>query len=45
LLATGYSEDIRKTGSEVAVLAKPFAVGDLSRAIGAVLSRRETDAA
>ena len=39
LLATGYSDEIRKTGSEFAVLAKPFAVAGLSDAIARALAQ------
>jgi PAS domain S-box-containing protein len=45
LLATGYSDEIRNTGSEFAVIAKPFGIGDLSAAIAAALQERDTDAA
>ena len=45
LLATGYSDEIRKTGSEFAVIAKPFGIGDISKAIAAGLQQRNTDAA
>ncbi len=37
LLATGYSDEIVKRGSEFVVLAKPFGAADLSRAMAAVL--------
>ena len=37
LLATGYSDEIVKRGSEFTVLAKPFGAADLSRAMAAVL--------
>jgi signal transduction histidine kinase/CheY-like chemotaxis protein len=37
LLATGYSDEIVKRGSEFIVLAKPFGAADLSRAMAAVL--------
>ena len=39
LLATGYSDEIRKTGSEFAVLAKPFAIAGLSEAIARALAQ------
>ena len=45
LLATGYSDEIRNTGSEFAVIAKPFGIGDLSTAISAALSESDDDAA
>ena len=38
LLATGYSDEIVKRGSEFAVLAKPFGAADLSKAMAAVLT-------
>lgn len=38
LLATGYSDEIVKRGSEFAVLAKPFGATDLSKAMAAVLN-------
>ena len=37
LLATGYSDEIVKRGSEFVVLAKPFGAADLSKAMAAVL--------
>jgi PAS domain S-box-containing protein len=45
LLATGYSDEIVKRGSEFAVLSKPFGAADLSKAMAAVLngSGVETD--
>ncbi|QIL03095.1 PAS domain S-box protein [Sphingomonas sinipercae] len=45
LLATGYSDEIRKTGSEFAVLAKPFAVADLSEALATTLAGNRNRAA
>ena len=45
LLATGYSDEIRRTGSEFTVLAKPFGVADLSKALASVLSQDRTRAA
>ena len=45
LLATGYSDEIRNTGSEFAVIAKPFGIGDLGTAMAAALRERDTDAA
>ena len=45
LLATGYSDEIRNTGSEFAVIAKPFGIGELGTAMAAALRERETDAA
>ena len=38
LLATGYSDEIVKRGSEFAVLSKPFGATDLSKAMAAVLN-------
>ncbi|HET6942425.1 MAG TPA: PAS domain S-box protein [Sphingomicrobium sp.] len=38
LLATGYSDEIVKRGSEFVVLAKPFGAADLSKAMAAVLN-------
>ena len=38
LLATGYSDEIVKRGSEFNVLAKPFGAVDLSKAMAAVLN-------
>jgi PAS domain S-box-containing protein len=38
LLATGYSDEIVKRGSEFAVLSKPFGAADLSKAMAAVLN-------
>jgi CheY-like chemotaxis protein len=38
LLATGYSDEIVKRGSEFVVLAKPFGAADLSKAMAEVLS-------
>ena len=38
LLATGYSDEILKRGSEFAVLSKPFGAADLSKAMAALLS-------
>lgn len=37
LLATGYSDELLKRGSEFAVLGKPFGAADLSKAMTAVL--------
>ena len=37
LLATGYSDEVVKSGSEFAVLAKPFGAVDLSMAMAARL--------
>jgi CheY-like chemotaxis protein len=37
LLATGYSDEVLKNGSEFAVLSKPFGAADLSKAMAAVL--------
>ena len=45
LLATGYSDEIRNTGSEFAVIAKPFGIADLSKAIARTLSETGTAAA
>ena len=42
LLATGYSDEIRNTGSEFGVIAKPFGIGDLSTAIAEALRERGT---
>jgi PAS domain S-box-containing protein len=41
LLATGYSDEILKNGSEFEVLVKPFGASDLSNAMAAVLSDQE----
>ncbi|HEU0283861.1 MAG TPA: PAS domain S-box protein [Sphingomicrobium sp.] len=41
LLATGYSDEIVKRGSEFAVLAKPFGAADLSKAMTALLDETE----
>ena len=41
LLATGYSDEIVKRGSEFAVLAKPFGAADLSKAMTALLNEAE----
>jgi PAS domain S-box-containing protein len=41
LLATGYSDEILRNGSEFEVLAKPFGASDLSKAMAAVLNDRE----
>jgi PAS domain S-box-containing protein len=38
LLATGYSDEIVKRGSEFVVLAKPFGAADLSKAMAALLN-------
>jgi len=38
LLATGYSDEIVRRGSEFDVLAKPFGAVDLSKAMAAVLN-------
>ena len=38
LLATGYSDEIVKRGSEFEVLGKPFGAVDLSKAMAAVLN-------
>ena len=40
LLATGYSDEIVRRGSEFAVLAKPFGAADLSQAMAALLDER-----
>jgi len=45
LLATGYSDEIRNTGSEFGVIAKPFGIGDLSTAIATAMREPDTDAA
>ncbi|MCH8616331.1 PAS domain S-box protein [Sphingomonas sp. SM33] len=45
LLATGYSDEIVKRGSEFAVLAKPFGAADLSKAMAAVLTGKRERAA
>jgi PAS domain S-box-containing protein len=37
LLATGYSDEVLKNGSEFAVLSKPFGAADLRKALAAVL--------
>ena len=41
LLATGYSDELVKRGSEFAVLAKPFGAADLSKAMTALLDETE----
>jgi PAS domain S-box-containing protein len=38
LLATGYSDEIVKRGSEFSVLLKPFGAADLSKAMAAILN-------
>lgn len=38
LLATGYSDEIVKQGSEFAVLSKPFGAADLSKAMSSLLA-------
>jgi CheY-like chemotaxis protein len=38
LLATGYSDEILKRGSEFSVLSKPFGAADLSKAMSALLA-------
>jgi CheY-like chemotaxis protein len=45
LLATGYSDEILRTGTEFAVLAKPFGAADLSKAMAEVLSARKAERA
>jgi PAS domain S-box-containing protein len=40
LLATGYSDEIVKRGSDFAVLAKPFGAADLSKAMASLLEER-----
>jgi CheY-like chemotaxis protein/anti-sigma regulatory factor (Ser/Thr protein kinase) len=45
LLATGYSDEILKSGSEFAVLAKPFGAAELSKAMAAVLRGHREQAA
>jgi len=45
LLATGYSDEILRTGTEFAVLAKPFGAADLSKAMAEVLSGRDAERA
>ena len=41
LLATGYSDEILKRGSEFAVLSKPFGAADLSKALSALLAEHD----
>jgi PAS domain S-box-containing protein len=41
LLATGYSDEILKRGSEFAVLSKPFGASDLSKAMSSLLAEHE----
>jgi CheY-like chemotaxis protein len=38
LLATGYSDELLKRGTEFAVLGKPFGAADLSKAMSALLA-------
>jgi PAS domain S-box-containing protein len=45
LLATGYSDEIVKRGSEFSVLLKPFGAADLSRAMAAALNSNREAAA
>jgi len=45
LLATGYSDEIVKRGSEFSVLLKPFGAADLSKAMAAVLNGNRDAAA
>ena len=45
LLATGYSDEILRTGTEFAVIAKPFGAADLSKAMAEVLSGRNSERA
>ena len=45
LLATGYSDEIVKRGSEFSVLLKPFGAADLSKAMTAVLNDHRDAAA
>jgi PAS domain S-box-containing protein len=45
LLATGYSDEIVKRGSEFSVLLKPFGAADLSKAMAAALRRNREIAA
>ena len=39
LLATGYSDELLRRGSEFAVLSKPFGAADLSKAMSALLAQ------
>ena len=41
LLATGYSDEILKRGSEFAVLSKPFGAADLSKALSSLLAAHD----
>ena len=41
LLATGYSDEILKRGSEFAVLSKPFGAADLSKALSSLLAEHD----
>ena len=41
LLATGYSDEILKQGSEFAVLSKPFGASDLSKALSSLLAEHD----
>ena len=45
LLATGYSDEILRTGTEFAVIAKPFGAADLSQAMAEVLASRDAERA
>ena len=41
LLATGYSDEILKQGSEFAVLSKPFGAAELSKALSSLLAEHD----
>jgi CheY-like chemotaxis protein len=41
LLATGYSEAAERMADEFPILAKPYQLADLSRAVNTVLAERE----
>ena len=45
LLATGYSDEILRTGTEFAVIAKPFGAADLSSAMAELLAGRDAERA
>ncbi len=45
LLATGYSDEIVKRGSEFSVLLKPFGAADLSKAMAEALNSNRVAAA
>ena len=43
LLATGYSDEILRNGTEFAVIVKPFGAADLSKAMAEVLASRDQE--